>query len=109
MAKSLCQASCMTTTAARQAKGQMAEGQIRARRAAHALIAVTFVGGTEGRYRIAVCFTDGREVDGLTYGAGDYATAAALGNALHGLLGTLTIQQALDALPTIRTVLSLAA
>jgi hypothetical protein len=99
----------MTNAAARQAKGQMAEGQIRTRRAAHALIAVTYVGGPERLYRVAVCYTDGREVDGLTYGAGDYPTGAALGNALWHLFNCLTVQQALDALPAIKTVLSLAA
>jgi hypothetical protein len=88
----------------------MVEGQMRQRRAAHASITVTFVGGPERLYRVAVSYAGtAREVDGLTYSAADYATAAQLGNALWALFNTLTIAQALDALPHIRQILKLAA
>lgn len=82
----------------------------KARHAAHATVVLTPCEGPERRVLVSTCYagTD-RLVSDLCWSQADYDSAAALGNALVDLFNTLTISQALDALPKIRTVLNLAA
>jgi L-lactate utilization protein LutB len=83
---------------------------IRRRHAANATIVLTPCDGPEQRILVAVAYagTD-RIVPELCYSMPDYPAAAALGNRLTAYFNTTTIQQALDALPDLRTALNLAA
>jgi hypothetical protein len=82
----------------------------RRRHADHATIVLTSCDGPEQRILVAVAYagTD-RLVPELCYSMPNYPSAAALGNRLTAYFHTCTIQQALDALPDLRTALNLAA